>query len=54
MKYVHLFAVVTLVASVILLVTGLSGAASFVLGLGVLVEIIGSALTGKQSNDGPR
>ncbi|MFC5608120.1 hypothetical protein [Variovorax soli] len=54
MKYVHLCSVVILVASIILLIAGASGVAAVVFALAGLVEIVGSALTGKQSNDGMR
>ena len=54
MKYVHLSSLVILVVSLALLVAGASGVAAAVFALGVLGQIIGSALTGKQSNDGTR
>ncbi|MBB3182416.1 hypothetical protein [Variovorax sp. Sphag1AA] len=54
MKFVHIFSLSSVVAAVVLLVAGASGAAAGVFALGVLVEIIGSALTGKQSNEGMR
>ena len=54
MNLVHLFSVVSVVASLVLLVAGASGLAGVVFALGVVVEIVGSALTGKQSNEGTR
>lgn len=52
MKSIHIFALASTVASFGLLAFGASGAAGLVLGLGIVVEIVGSILIGKQSNEG--
>lgn len=52
MKTVRIVSVGSVVASLVLLVAGAPAVAGAVFVVGVLVEITGSALTGKQSNEG--
>lgn len=53
MKPIHMLAVVSTAISIGLLFLGASTAAGVVFGLSLLVELVGSILTGKQSNEGP-
>jgi len=54
LKFTHCFAIACVIASLALFVAGFSGVANFALGLAAVVEILGSAITGKQSNDTER
>lgn len=50
MKAVHIFAVVLVIGAIALAFAGQSKAAVGLLGLSTLVELIGSAVTGKGKN----
>ena len=52
MRSIHILAVVSTVVSIGLLFLGASTAAGVVLALSIVVELIGSILIGKQSNEG--
>lgn len=54
MKVVHCFSMACVIVAIGLLVAGASGAAAFALGLSIAVELVGSAITGKQTNDTER
>ena len=53
MKPIHMLAVGSTAISIGLLFLGASTAAGVGFGLSLLVELVGSILTGKQSNEGP-
>lgn len=54
MQVVHGIAIACAVGALGLLVAGLPGAAAAVIGLSTLVELVGAAITGKQTNDTER
>jgi hypothetical protein len=53
-KFVHYFSIACIVLAIGLLAAGGSGAAFFAFGLSIAVELVGSIITGKQTNDTKR
>jgi hypothetical protein len=53
-KFVHCFSMACVVAAIGLLAAGASGAAAFAFGLSIAVELVGSVVTGKQTNETER
>jgi hypothetical protein len=51
LKLVHCFSLACVAVALGLFAAGVSGAAVFMLGLSSVIELVGSAVTGKQTND---
>jgi hypothetical protein len=54
LRIVHCFSVACVIVALGLFAAGGSGAAVFMLGLSTVIEILGSATVGKQTNDSER
>ncbi|MFT3718780.1 hypothetical protein [Pseudorhodoferax sp.] len=54
MKYVHMLCAVIFFVSLLIVLTGNAGIAGIFSALGLIIEVVSMALTGKQSNDGTR
>ncbi|MCR8959748.1 hypothetical protein M0765_018985 [Variovorax sp. S2] len=54
MKIIHCFSIACVVVALGLFAAGVSGVAVFMLGLSTVIELVGSAVVGKQTNDSER
>ena len=52
MKVIHCISIASLLLAIGLLVTGFPKVAALVFGVAILIELLASALLGKQTNDG--
>ena len=54
LKIVHCFSIACVAVALGLFAAGVSGVAVFMLGLSTVIELVGSAVVGKQTNDSER